>query len=121
MARDAVSTDSIGFNETSWLDFGGHPHSEALRTTERLTRKTFGRLDIEVGLDDPKVCSRARSPCPCTRRSSPTPRCSSTSATRISMLGTRLDFVKEGETATHLIFHIVEGDMKAMKADELSR
>jgi hypothetical protein len=32
-----------------------------------------------------------------------------------SVLGIRLDFVKEKEAVTHLIFHVVEGDMKAMK------
>jgi hypothetical protein len=32
-----------------------------------------------------------------------------------SMMGIRLDFVKEKEAVTHLIFHIVEGDMKAIK------
>ena len=32
-----------------------------------------------------------------------------------SLMGTRLDFVKEGGAVTHLIFHIVEGDMKATK------
>ena len=55
---DTLVVDSIGFNETSWLDFGGHPHSEALRTTERLTRKNFGRLDVEVRFDDPKIVTR---------------------------------------------------------------
>ena len=52
---DTLVVDSIGFNETSWLDFGGHPHSEALRTTERLTRKTFGHLDVGRRFDDPKI------------------------------------------------------------------
>ena len=32
-----------------------------------------------------------------------------------SVMGVRLDFVKEGDKVTHLIFHIVEGDMKATK------
>jgi ACT domain-containing protein len=36
-----------------------------------------------------------------------------------SVMGVRLDFVKEREkekeAVTHLIFHIVEGDMKATK------
>ena len=32
-----------------------------------------------------------------------------------SVLGVRLDFMKEKEAVTHLIFHVVEGDMKAMR------
>ena len=56
---DTLVVDSIGFNETSWLDFGGHPHSEALRMTERIKRGSFGRLDVEVRIDDPKVFTRA--------------------------------------------------------------
>jgi len=32
-----------------------------------------------------------------------------------SIMGIRLDFVTEGGAITHLIFHVVEGDMKATK------
>ena len=32
-----------------------------------------------------------------------------------SIMGIRLDFVDEGGAVTHLIFHVVEGDMKATK------
>jgi len=51
--------DSIGFNETTWLDVGGHPHTEALKMTERIKRDSFGRLDVEVRIDDPKIYKRA--------------------------------------------------------------
>ncbi len=37
------------------------------------------------------------------------------SSETFSVMGVRLDFVKEKEAVTHLIFHIVEGDMKATK------
>jgi hypothetical protein len=56
---DTLVIDSIGFNETTWLDFGGHPHTEALKTTERIRRDTFGRLDVEVRIDDPRIYKRA--------------------------------------------------------------
>ena len=56
---DTLVIDSLGFNETTWLDYGGHPHTEALRTTERIKRGSFGRLDIEVRLDDPQIYKRA--------------------------------------------------------------
>jgi hypothetical protein len=51
--------ESIGFNDRTWLDFGGHPHTEALKMTERLTRRSFGRLDVEVRIEDPAIYKRA--------------------------------------------------------------
>jgi hypothetical protein len=56
--NDTLVVESIGFNETTWLDFGGHPHSEALRATERITRKSLGRLEAEVRFEDPKFYRR---------------------------------------------------------------
>src|SRR2546428_14136048 len=35
---DTLVVESNGFNDRSWLDGYGHPHSEALRTTERYRR-----------------------------------------------------------------------------------
>ncbi|HET9832361.1 MAG TPA: hypothetical protein VFP91_11645 [Vicinamibacterales bacterium] len=55
---DTLVVESIGFNDRTWLDFGGHPHTEALKTTERIKRTTFGRLDIEVELDDRALYTR---------------------------------------------------------------
>jgi hypothetical protein len=51
--------ESLGFNDRTWLDFGGHPHTEALKMTERITRGSFGRLDIEVRIEDPAIYKRA--------------------------------------------------------------
>ena len=34
--------ETAGFKEGSWLDNSGHPHTEALRTTERFRRINFG-------------------------------------------------------------------------------
>ncbi|MBI4887615.1 MAG: hypothetical protein HY824_11030 [Acidobacteria bacterium] len=50
--------DTAGFKEGSWLDNGGHPHTEALRTTERFRRTSFGSLELGVTIDDPKAYSR---------------------------------------------------------------
>jgi hypothetical protein len=188
---DTLVVDSIGFNDTSWLDFGGHPHSEALRTTERITRTSFGRLELEVRFDDPKVFTRAFSvpvhaeivtdtetieyvcnenqkdaehlvgkasddkklavkvapqilskyvgvytfrppddPNQLTRFNvtqagetlfldiggKDKQEMIALSNETFSMMGIRIDFVKEKETVTHLIFHVVEGDMKATRA-----
>ena len=36
----------------------GHPHTEALRTTERYRRRNFGNLELEMTLQDPAVYGR---------------------------------------------------------------
>ena len=50
--------ETAGFKEGSWLDNGGHPHTEALRTTERFRRINFGRMDLQVTIDDAKAYTR---------------------------------------------------------------
>jgi hypothetical protein len=55
---DALVVDTIGFNDETWLDDGGHPHTEALRVTERMRRKDFGHMEIQVIVDDPKAYTK---------------------------------------------------------------
>ena len=55
---DTFVVETSGFKEGSWLDNSGHPHTEALRTTERFRRINFGRMDLDVTIDDPKAYSR---------------------------------------------------------------
>ena len=55
---DTLVVDTNGYNDRTWLDRDGHPHSEALRITERYRRRDFGHLDIEMTLRDPAVYSR---------------------------------------------------------------
>jgi hypothetical protein len=55
---DTLVVESFGFNDRTWLDTSGHPHSEALRMTERYRRRNFGNLDLEVTLQDPVVYAR---------------------------------------------------------------
>jgi len=52
---DTLVVESVGFNDRTWLDFGGHPHSEALRITERYRRTDFGHIERQVTLEDPEV------------------------------------------------------------------
>ena len=42
-------------NERSWLDWDSHPHTEALRVTERYTRRDIGHIDLQVSMVDPAV------------------------------------------------------------------
>ena len=55
---DTLVVESFGFNDRSWLDHDGHPHSEALRMTERYRRPDFGHMEIEITLNDPEVYAR---------------------------------------------------------------
>ena len=50
---DTLVIESAGFNDRTWLDGEGHPHTEALRVTERLRRPDFGHLEIQKTLVDP--------------------------------------------------------------------
>ena len=50
---DTLVVNSFGFNDRTWLNSLGLPHSEALRMTERYQRKDFGHLRIDVTFTDP--------------------------------------------------------------------
>jgi hypothetical protein len=55
---DTLVVETSGFTERTWLDYDGHPHTEALRLTERYRRRDFGHLDVEVTFDDPGAYAR---------------------------------------------------------------
>ena len=55
---DTLVADTAGFKEGSWLDNGGHPHTEVLHITERFRRINFGRMTLDVTIDDPKAYTR---------------------------------------------------------------
>jgi hypothetical protein len=50
---DTLVIESAGFNDRTWLDGEGHPHTEALHVTERFRRPDFGHLEVRKTLDDP--------------------------------------------------------------------
>jgi len=55
---DTLVVESTGYKDATWLDFAGHPHSEALRLTERYRRLSFGHMEIEETFEDPEIYSR---------------------------------------------------------------
>ncbi len=55
---DTLVVESAGFNDKTALDLMGHPHSEALRVTERYRRRDFGHMDVEMTFDDPQMYTR---------------------------------------------------------------
>jgi len=56
---DTLVVTTTGYNDRTSLDLGGHPHSEALRMTERFRRRDAGHMDLQVTLDDPKAYNQA--------------------------------------------------------------
>ena len=55
---DTLVVESNGYKDKIWLDNAGHPHSEALRLTERFRRRDFGHMEIKETIDDPKVFNK---------------------------------------------------------------
>jgi hypothetical protein len=55
---DTLVVESAGYNDRTWLDYDGHPHTEDLRITERFRRPDFGHLEIEKTLEDPKALAQ---------------------------------------------------------------
>ncbi len=55
---ETLVVETTGFNDKSWLDSMGHPHSSAMRVIERYRRRDFGHLDVEITIDDPRLCTR---------------------------------------------------------------
>jgi len=55
---DTFVVDTNGLSEKTWLDDGGHPHSDALRLTERFMRRDLGHMDIRMTIDDPQMYTK---------------------------------------------------------------
>jgi hypothetical protein len=49
---DTLVVDTIGFNEKTWLNGGGVPHTDALHVIERYTRPDLGHLEVEITIED---------------------------------------------------------------------
>jgi hypothetical protein len=59
--NDTLVVETTHFNSeerASWHDVNGTPWSDALKMTERFRRPTFGTLEIDVTIDDPKTFTR---------------------------------------------------------------
>jgi hypothetical protein len=55
---DTFVVDTRGFNDQTYLDDGGHPHSDAYHAVERFRRRDYGHLDMELTIDDSKAYTR---------------------------------------------------------------
>jgi hypothetical protein len=50
---DTLVVDVVGFNEGSWIDMAGKPHTSLLHLVERFTRTDLYTLRYEATIDDP--------------------------------------------------------------------
>jgi hypothetical protein len=50
---DTFVVDTVGFNEGSWIEAEGFPHTDQLHLVERFTRADFNTLKYAATVDDP--------------------------------------------------------------------
>ena len=55
---DSLVVDTIGLNDKGPLDAMGHFHSESLRLTERIHRRDFGHMEMDLTVTDPKTFTK---------------------------------------------------------------
>jgi len=55
---NTLVVDTIGFNEKTWLDRDGHPHSDQLHIIERFHRVDFDNMTIDINIQDPKALAK---------------------------------------------------------------
>jgi hypothetical protein len=55
---DTLVVDTVGFNDKSWLDRDGHPHSDQLHVTERFHRVDRDNMTIDITMEDPKALAK---------------------------------------------------------------
>ena len=55
---DTLVIDTIGFNDKTWLDHLGHPHSDQLHLIERFRRADPKTLELQITVDDPKAYTK---------------------------------------------------------------
>jgi hypothetical protein len=55
---DILVADTVNFNEKTWLDRVGHPHSDALHVIEHIRRVDHDHLEDEITIDDTKAYTR---------------------------------------------------------------
>jgi hypothetical protein len=55
---DTLVVETIGIRDGTWLDVRGTPLTDAAKVTERFGRPSFGQLEIEITVDDPRAYSK---------------------------------------------------------------
>jgi len=55
---DTFVVNSFDFDERTWLDQYGYPHSNAMRLQERYRRVDHDTLELKITVDDPKTYTK---------------------------------------------------------------
>ena len=55
---DTLVVQTTGFKDGLWLDLKGDPLTTEGRVTERIRRPNYGRLEVQLTVDDPKAYTR---------------------------------------------------------------
>ena len=55
---DTLVVQTIGFRDDLWIDMAGSPMGESGKMTERIRRPSYGTLELEITIDDPKNYTR---------------------------------------------------------------
>jgi hypothetical protein len=55
---DTLVIDSVAFNDKTWLDRAGLPHSDQLHVIEHISRPNFKTLVVHITIDDPKAYTK---------------------------------------------------------------
>jgi hypothetical protein len=55
---DTLVVETTGFRDGGWLDINGTPLTDAAKLTERFRRTSYGRMEIDITVDDPKAYTR---------------------------------------------------------------
>ena len=55
---DTLVVDTVGFNDKTWLDETGKPHSNEMHLVERYRRPNLGHLNVELTIDDAKALTQ---------------------------------------------------------------
>lgn len=55
---DTMVVDSVNFNDKTWLNGQGLPHSEELHVIERYSRPDLGHLNVDITVEDSKAFTK---------------------------------------------------------------
>lgn len=55
---NTLVVDTIGFNDKTWIDYAGHPHSDQLHLVERIQRPSRDTLIDDITIEDPKAYTK---------------------------------------------------------------
>ena len=55
---DTFVVDTVGFNDKSWLDRAGRPHSDQLHVIERFQRMNENDMELDITMEDSKALAK---------------------------------------------------------------